>query len=172
MTKAQNRECGVLDMADDQECRFEVVLGLPRERAFSLFVDRLDTWWTSPFRDAGESGVEPHIEPCVGGRCYEIDGNGTSRSWGTVLSIEPPIYIRLAWQVSLEGEEVADPLTASRVMVNFREAGENTRVEIVHTEFLRHGENGADFCAFMRQENGWPRMISGLKSAAQTASWR
>lgn len=159
-------------MVDEQECRFDFLLDLPRDRAFSLCVDRLDAWWVSPFRNPGEGQVEPGIEPCVGGSCFEIDGNGRQRIWGTVLSIEPPIYVRLAWQVSQEGEEIADPLTASRVMVNFREAGEQTRLEIVHNEFLRHGEKGEQYLVQMQQADGWPRIISSLKTAAASVSWR
>lgn len=157
-------------MTDEQECRFEFLLDLPRDRAFSLFVDKLEAWWVSPFQNHGEDRTEPGIEPCVGGTCFEIDGNGRQRIWGTVLSIEPPIYIRLAWQVSQDGKEVADPLTASRVMVNFREAGEKTRIEIVHNEFLRHGEYGAQYLAQMKQSDGWPRTIANLKSAASGLS--
>ena len=29
-------------MTDEQECRFEFLLDLPRDRAFSLFVDKLE----------------------------------------------------------------------------------------------------------------------------------
>ncbi|MES0809435.1 SRPBCC family protein [Roseibium sp. SCPC15] len=163
-------------MAQEQECRFEVLLDLPRERAFSLFVDRPELWWSSPFSSPaegpGDSKVEAGIEPCVGGSCYEIDGDGRRRNWGTVLSIEPPLYIRLAWRVSQDGEEIADPSAASRVMVNFRQAGEATRLEIVHTEFLRHGEHGADYQKLMRQPDGWPRIIRNLQQAARAATWR
>lgn len=153
-------------MTDDQECRFDVLLNLPRDRAFSLFVDKLELWWRSPFHEQHDGQVDAGIEPCVGGSCYEIDGNGRQRIWGTVLSIEPPIYIRLAWQISQDGEEVADPLTASRVMVNFREAGEQTRLEIVHNEFLRHGEKGTEYLEKMRRPDGWPAIIQNLKAAA------
>ncbi|WP_305984314.1 SRPBCC family protein [Roseibium sp. MMSF_3544] len=155
-------------MTDNQECRFDVLLDLPRDRAFSLFVDRLDLWWTSPFHGSGEDKVEAGIEPFPGGSCYETDSNGR-RIWGTVLSIEPPIFIRIAWQVSQDGEEVADPLTASRLMVNFREAGEKTRMEIIHNEFLRHGENGSDYLLQMRAGDGWPRIIANLREASKNA---
>jgi len=153
-------------MSYETECRFDVLLDLPREQAFSLFVDRPDLWWVSPFRQAGGDAVEAGIEPFAGGACYEIDSSGR-RIWGTVLSIEPPLYVRLAWQVTQAGEEVADPGTASRVMVNFRQAGGATRLEVVHDEFLRHGETGADYLARMRAPEGWPRILDNLKKAAR-----
>jgi len=158
-------------MVHETECRFDGLLDLPRGRAFSLFIDSPDLWWLSPFDlpDAGK--LDAGIEPFPGGNCYEIDGNGR-RIWGTVLSIENPLYIRLAWQVSQDGREVADPATASRVMINFRDAGERTRIEIVHNEFLRHGENGGDYLDRMRQPEGWPRIIGNLQQASRTAPRR
>lgn len=159
-------------MTHETECRFDSLLDLPRDQAFSLFVDRLDLWWPSPFRETGDGEVEAGIEPFAGGVCYEIDGAGRRRIWGTVLSIEAPLYIRLAWQVSQDGEEVADPAAASRVMVNFREAGGATRLELVHNAFLRHGEAGADYLAEMRAPDGWPRILENLKSAARKRDQR
>ncbi|MBN9669282.1 SRPBCC family protein [Roseibium aggregatum] len=158
-------------MSQDQECRVDGLLDLPREQAFSLFVDRPGLWWSSPFREHGRgdsgTGVEVGIEPFAGGACYEIDGEGRRRIWGTVLSIEAPLFIRLAWQVTQDGEQIADPGTASRVMVNFRQAGELTRLEIVHNEFLRHGEEGTEYAGRMRQTDGWPRILRQLQDAAR-----
>jgi len=158
-------------MSYETECRFDTLLDLPRDQAFSLFVDQLDLWWVSPFREADGTELEAGIEPFAGGACYEIDGNGR-RIWGTVLSIEPPLYVRLAWQVTQGGTEIADPGTASRVMVNFRDAGRSTRLEIVHDEFLRHGENGADYLSHMQAPDGWPRILNNLKSAAANGDRR
>jgi uncharacterized protein YndB with AHSA1/START domain len=171
VSDAFNRlKLGRLSMVHETDCRFETLLDLPRDRAFALFVDRPELWWSSPFRDAGEAAVEVGIEPFPGGGCYEIDDSGR-RIWGTVLSIEAPLYIRLAWQVTQDGEEVADPATASRVMVNFRQSGSSTRLEIIHGEFLRHGEAGVDYQNRMRGEAGWPRILEQLKKAARSADW-
>ncbi|ASP36378.1 SRPBCC family protein [Labrenzia sp. VG12] len=159
-------------MSYETECRFDCLLDLPRDQAFSLFVDRLDLWWTSPFREVDEEETEAGIEPFAGGVCYEIDSNGRRRIWGTVLSIEEPLFIRLAWQVTLEGEEEADPAAASRVMVNFRDAGRSTRLEVVHTEFLRHGEAAADYTERMRAPEGWPTILQNLKAAAGSGGMR
>jgi len=156
-------------MVHETECRFDCLLDLPRDQAFALFVDRLDLWWRSPFQDAGESKHEAGIEPFAGGTCYEIDDNGRRRIWGTVLSIEAPLFVRLAWQVTLAGTEEADPAAASRVMINFRDAGRATRLEIAHTEFLRHGETGAQYLQRMGEPEGWPQILKNLKEAARGA---
>ncbi|POF34873.1 SRPBCC family protein [Roseibium marinum] len=159
-------------MAEETECRFEGLLNLPREQAFSLFVDRPGLWWASPFDVPDPGEIDAEIEPFAGGSCYEIDSKGHRRIWGTVLSIEDPLYVRLAWQVSLDGREIADPAAASRVMVNFRVAGDSTRLEIVHNEFLRHGENGAEYLNLMGRPDGWPRIIGNLREAARATGRR
>ncbi|KZM51462.1 SRPBCC domain-containing protein [Labrenzia sp. OB1] len=159
-------------MADETECRFEGVLNLPRDQAFSLVVDRPVLWWVSPFDVPDTGELDAEIEPFAGGSCYETDGQGHRRIWGTVLSIESPLYVRLAWQVSLDGREIADPAAASRVMINFRGAGESTRLEIVHNEFLRHGEHGSEYLNFMCRPDGWPRIVENLQKAARGAGSR
>ncbi|WP_428671764.1 SRPBCC domain-containing protein [Roseibium sp.] len=158
-------------MTQETECRFDCTIDLNRERAFSLFVDRTELWWSWPF--SGENGsVDAGIDPFAGGSCYETDEEGRRRIWGTVLSIEDPLFVRLAWQVAQDGTEIADPAAASRVMVNFREMADATRLEIAHTEFLRHGEFGEAYLRHMQQPEGWPRIIRNLQEAAKTAVWR
>ena len=156
-------------MAYETDCRFDCLLDLPRDQAFRLFVDRLELWWRSPFQDGGETAVEAGVEPFPGGVCYEIDVSGRRRIWGTVLSIEDPLFVRLAWQVTQNGEEEADPAAASRVMVNFREAGQATRLEVVHNEFLRHGQDGKAYLKRMSAPDGWPHILQELKTAAASA---
>ncbi|GAA0778011.1 hypothetical protein E1180_17425 [Roseibium denhamense] len=154
-------------MGQEQEIRTEDLLNLPRDEAFELVVDNLETWWTSPFEEAGP--MDAGIEPFAGGVCYEIGSSGRRRIWGTVLSMQKPLYIRLAWQVSAGKEQIPDPATASRVMISFRAVGQATRIEIIHSEFLRHGQDGADYLSEMRGRNGWPRMIANLKQAANSS---
>ncbi|MEP2706757.1 MAG: SRPBCC family protein [Roseibium sp.] len=153
-------------MDEQLECQFNALLSLARDKAFKLVVDHPDLWWTSPFQGMEKESLEAGIEPFAGGNCYEIDKSGKHRIWGTVLSIEEPLFVRFAWQVSPNGMPIADPATASRVMLSFRESGEATRLEIVHTKFLRHGEDGAAYKNDMAGPNGWPRIIERLQKAA------
>lgn len=153
-------------MEQHLEYRFDCVVALPRTAAFALFVDKPELWWLSPFADSAGQRVDAGIDPFAGGSCYQISPSGKQLVWGTVLSIEAPLYFRLAWQVSAEGAPIADPAAASRVMVNFRDAGENTRLELVHSEFLRHGEDGAAHRDHMAGPDGWPILLKSLAGAA------
>ncbi|WP_420411786.1 SRPBCC family protein [Roseibium sp.] len=153
--------------ATEYECRFESVIALPRPKAFKLVVDHPELWWTSPFKKTRGERLDVSIDPFIGGACYQLDGNGQQQVWGTVLSIEEPLYLRIAWQVSQAGEQIADPAAASRVMINFREASEVTRLEVVHSKFLRHGESGGDYMREMMQPDGWPRILKNMSDAAK-----
>ncbi|WP_150524378.1 SRPBCC domain-containing protein [Roseibium sediminis] len=157
-------------MSGGDNCHFECFLPVPREMAFGLVVDQLDRWWTSPFsrNPATPDPVrEVAIEPYPGGVCYEIGMDGSRRIWGTILSIEKPLYIRIAWQVAPNCDRIADPGAASRVVIQFREAGEVTRLEVTHGEFIRHGPAGDQFRDFMASEHGWPLMLANLSHTAR-----
>ncbi|ADZ71704.1 SRPBCC family protein [Polymorphum gilvum] len=150
----------------DQPIALEVVLPLPRAAAFSLVVDGIGVWWPPQFRLTGDPDAEIAIEPHLGGACTEQDGRGRRLVWGTVLSIEPPLYLRLAWQIAPGRRAIADPAAASRVMLSFRDAGETTRLELVHSEFVRHGEDAAAWRAELASAGGWPDGLARLAAAA------
>jgi len=160
-------------MSGGDEINFECFLPISRDAAFALVVDTPARWWFSPFSSnlaRPEPVSEVAIEPYAGGVCYELAPSGAHRVWGTILSIEPPLFLRLSWQVAPNCEPIADPLAASRVMIQFRSAGETgTRLEISHSEFIRHGPNGARFRDFMRSQNGWPLMLANLSHSAREA---
>lgn len=159
-------------MSDEKTCRVECLIPLERQKAFELVVDHIGSWWTSVFSPGGTKVRESGIEPHAGGVCYEIDIEGRRRVWGTVLSIEEPLYVRLAWQVSTDGEPIVDPAAASRVMMSFRDAGEATRLELVHGEFVRHGDS-ADICyEQVASDDGWRRRLMHLVEAASAKPMR
>lgn len=159
-------------MSNEEPCRFECVLPLVRGKAFELVVDHPSAWWISPFPGSGGAIRECGIEPRPGGTCYEIGEDGRRRVWGTILSIEEPLYVRLAWQVSAKGEPIADPATASRVMISFRDAGEATRLELVHSEFLRHGEEADDYLHAMAVDGGWEKRLDRMAEVAAGKEFR
>lgn len=157
-------------MTGELVCETHIMVPLARPKAYALFVDNVPLWWTSAFEapngdDETETLLDGAIEPCAGGVCYEIGLDGKRRVWGTVLSLEPPLYIRIAWQVSPDRKPVPDPAAASRVMIAFRDAGEFTRIEVVQSEFLRHGVQGESYGADLA-ETGWNARLAQIKAAA------
>ncbi|WP_417670667.1 SRPBCC domain-containing protein [Roseibium sp.] len=155
-------------MSIEQSCQFERYLPKPRDEIFALLVDHPETWWQPIGPDEYSEDAETvTITPYSGGVCDQTAKDGTRLVWGTVLSIEAPLYLRLAWQLTSQGEAIADPAASSRVMMTLRGAGEGTRLEVVHSDFIRHGEDAQACRDFMCSENGWPLLLKRLEEAAK-----
>ena len=70
--------------------RKNVRVQAPIERAFSVFVEQMETWWPATHH-IGKTPFEAiFVEPRVGGRWYERDAAGNLNDWGTVLAWDPP----------------------------------------------------------------------------------
>lgn len=151
---------------DEKACTHECLLPISRDKAFSLVVDQFGKWWPQDYTFSGDDLKELVIEPYPGGNCYEVDQKGKMIVWGTVLSIEAPLFLRLAWQISPNREVIPDPATASRVMISFRESGDSTRLELIHNEFIRHGEGADQYREAMASPMGWPKCLDALVRAA------
>ncbi|MBD8893129.1 SRPBCC domain-containing protein [Roseibium litorale] len=151
-------------MPADDTCHFERFLKLPRDKAFALLVDTLSEWWGPVSGNAHlqDAALEPH----PGGVCYENTAENGHLVWGTVLSIARPLYIRLAWQVTSDGQAIRDSAAASRVMIALREAAGGTRLELTHSDFIRHGEDAASSFEAASGGNGWPARLDRLQAAA------
>lgn len=152
--------------APDRGCDFTLSLPCSREAAFDLFVDGFGSWWPKDHTVSGEALEEIAIEPQLGGHCYEQTNSGQRIVWGTVLSIERPLYIRLAWQIGPDRRIVADPAAASRVMVVFRALREGSVLELSHSEFLRHGVDGDAYREAMASQQGWPLCLEAFRKEA------
>jgi len=116
------------------------------ERAFSVFVEQMETWWPATHHIAKEPFELIVVEPRVGGRWYERSGSGVEGDWGKVLGWDPPRSVRLSWHVGPGHDQpdwVCDPdmAKASEVEIRFSEAGVGmTLVELEHSKLERHGE--------------------------------
>jgi uncharacterized protein YndB with AHSA1/START domain len=133
---------------------------LPRAEAFAAFVDRIGTWWPRDATWSGERLATFGVEPRLNGRATETDTSGTSRTWGTVLSIERPSHIVIAWQIGPDRDPELSEATSSRVDVRFSEIDpQTTEVVVVHRDFPRHGDGWKAYRAKMGAKDGWPRLI-------------
>ncbi|WP_417685182.1 SRPBCC domain-containing protein [Roseibium sp.] len=156
-------------MSVDQPCRFECYLPKPRDKVFTLLVDHPERWW-QPIAAAAVGDVieTAAIAPHPGGVCEETSQSGKRKVWGTILSIERPLYVRLAWQLTSRCAPIMDSAACSRVMITLRDAGEGTRVEIVHSDFIRHGDDAQACHDLMCSPEGWPSIMKRLEEAAKS----
>ena len=122
-----------------------VRVNAPIERAWSVFVEQMGTWWPATHHIGKTPFDAILIEPRVGGRWYERNTKGEFCDWGTVLQWEPPSRVCLSWHVG-PGHDSPDWVAdmdmdkASEVEIRFTpEPSGMTLVELVHSKIERHG---------------------------------
>jgi uncharacterized protein YndB with AHSA1/START domain len=104
-----------------------VVVDFAPPEAFDLFTTRIASWWPAETHSyGGEKVTDVVLEPRVGGRLYEVTGDGEA-NWATVLAWNPPSGFLLEWLIgSAHGTEVE---------VTFEEEGAGSRVVLEHRGF-------------------------------------
>ncbi len=133
------------------------------EQAFSLFTEKLDTWWPldgfSIGADVdGSPPVSVRFEGNVGGRVVEIGSDGQERSWADVIAWQPPNRLVLAWHPTLE------PVAASILEVRFTDVGDGTEVHLEHRSWEEFGSDGPQVRS--RYEPGWDVVLGPFVAAA------
>jgi uncharacterized protein YndB with AHSA1/START domain len=124
--------------------RKEVRVGVPVERAWTMFAERLGEWWPLDSHSfGGERAVTAVLTP---ERVYERWDDGTERTWGHVLAWEPPHRLLLTWEIGDDcGREVE---------IRFLADGDGTRVELEH----RGWETGAEQTR-ESYDGGWSHVL-------------
>ena len=131
------------------------------ERAFSVFVEQMETWWPASHH-VGDTPFEAiFVEPRVGGRWYERNSKGEQGEWGTVLAWDPPRMVRFSWHLGPDHDSPdwkfdPDLSRASEVEIRFSPSGEGaTLVELEHSKLERHGEHYQELRALFDGPGAW-----------------
>ena len=129
---------------------FEVAC--PPDHAFSVWTERISTWWPADHTVSAEPDLTVVLEGRPGGRIYERRSNGNEHDWGEVTVWEPPTRLGYTWHLK------RDRADATEVEIRFTssDAG-RTRVEIVHRGWERLGAEGLS----LRDRNGggWATLL-------------
>jgi hypothetical protein len=145
--------------------RKSVRVQAPVERAFSVFVEQMETWWPATHHIGKTPFDAIFVEPRVGGRWYERNAEGQQCEWGTVLAWDPPRMVRFSWHLGPEHDQpdwVFDPdmSRASEVEIRFSEAGPGaTLVELEHSRLERHGEGYQQLRAVLDGPGAWSGIL-------------
>ncbi|MGA2887079.1 MAG: SRPBCC family protein [Terracidiphilus sp.] len=144
----------------------------PIERAFSVFVERMETWWPATHH-IGKTPFEAiFVEPRVGGRWYVRDVDGNLADWGTVLKWDPPHRVTFSWHVRPGHDQPdwkcdPDPAKASEVEIRFTADGLGaTLVELEHSKLERHGEGCEQLRAIFDGPGAWSGILALYAKAA------
>lgn len=148
----------------------------PVARAFSVFVEQMETWWP-PTHHVGTTPFEAiFVEPRVGGRWYERNAAGEQCDWGTVLAWDPPRRVRFSWHVGPGHDQpgwVFDPdmSKASEVEIRFRAEGlDGTLVELEHSKIERHGEGAVQLREMFDGPGAWITILEKFAETVECAA--
>jgi uncharacterized protein YndB with AHSA1/START domain len=136
--------------------RRTITVAASQQRAFEVFTAQLGTWWPREY-SIGESPMADFIlEPKVGGRWYEVGEDGKQCDTGRVMAFDPPDRLTLAWHLNGQWQFDPDPAHASQVDVRFiPESPTQTRVELEHRGFDRHGAGADAVLGSVDSQTGW-----------------
>lgn len=150
--------------------RKSVRVEAPIERAFSVFVEQMETWWPPDHHIAAEPFKAIFVEPRSGGRWYECDAQGTQCDWGRVLVWDPPHKVTLSWHLGPDWKFNPDIAKASEVEIRFKAEGTKTLVELEHRGFERHGEGYEQLRAAMNGPNAWTATLAAFAQSMANAN--
>jgi uncharacterized protein YndB with AHSA1/START domain len=154
--------------------RKSVRVAVPIERAFSVFVEQMETWWPATHH-IGDTPFEAiFVEPRVGGRWYERNVEGKLCDWGTVLAWDPPHRVSFSWHVGPGHDQPEwkfdpDMNKASEVEIRFTAEGPGTTlVELEHSKLERHGEGYEQLRALFDGPGAWETILALYAKALAT----
>jgi len=153
--------------------RKSVRVAVPIDRAFSVFVEQMETWWPATHHIGKTPFESIFVEPRVGGRWYERDVNGNFCDWGKVLAWDPPHRVTFSWHVRPGHDQPdwkcdPDPAKASEVEIRFTADGLGaTLVELEHSKLERHGKGYEKLREIFDGPGAW---VSILQQFAKTAN--
>jgi Activator of Hsp90 ATPase homolog 1-like protein len=143
-----------------------ITVAAPVERAFGVFTDQFDAWWPRTHHIGDAEMDVAVLEPWRGGRWYEKGVDGSECDWGRVLIWEPPHRLMVSWQIDVNWKHEPDPTTASEIEVRFTPEGPSqTRVELEHRAFERHGDDGKTIHDAVGGEGGWGALLERYAAA-------
>jgi uncharacterized protein YndB with AHSA1/START domain len=150
--------------------RCAVTVPLSPDQAFALFTEGYNSWWPHQHHLGTADLAEAVLEPRAGGRYYERCVDGSECDWGKVLACDPPHRIVFSWQINANGDDWfldPDPAHASEIEVTFTgQPDGQTRVELEHRHFGRHGEGAAGIHGGVSSSGGWAGILEGYAKAA------
>jgi len=146
--------------------RGTVTIGVPVERAFSVFTDSLGTWWPAEYHIGQADMAAAILEPRAGGRWYESGVDGSECDWGRVLAWETPYRLVVTWQINGQWQYDPDPAHASEIEVRFTADGPGqTTVELEH-RLLERLAGGQAIHDTIMGGGGWRSLLEQFAKAA------
>jgi uncharacterized protein YndB with AHSA1/START domain len=145
--------------AEVDPVRHSVTVRRHIDDTFRLFTEGIAKWWPTDTHSMGEGKIQDVVfEGRVGGRIYELWGDGSQYDWGEITTWEPPNRVVFLWKPNLEDQE------RTEIEVRFKVQGDSTLVDLEHRGWERIGEMGPR--ARHDYELGWPIVLAKFEKAS------
>ena len=150
--------------------RHQVVVNVPVQRAFALFVGKFDAIKPREHNLLTVPIAETVFDTYVGGHIYDTGVDGSRCEWARVLVYEPPSRVVFTWDIGPTWQIERDPIKTSEVEVRFiAESDERTRVELEHRHLERHGTGWRSVADSVDGDAGWPLYLARYAEQVGTA---
>jgi hypothetical protein len=138
---------------------------LSQARTFELFTNRMTDFWPKEHSIGTAEIAEVVVEPSASGRWFERGVDGSECEWGRVATWDPPRKVVLLWQIGSDWKFDADFET--EVDVSFTaEDSDRTRVDLIHRNLERYGDDSEQMRAIFEHPNGWTATLAGFAELA------
>jgi uncharacterized protein YndB with AHSA1/START domain len=139
---------------------------VPVERAFKVFTEQMDAWWSPDHHILDAPLAKMVFEPRVGGRIYDVGTDGSECHWSRVLAYDPPRRVVFSWDINLQWQIEKDHDKTSEIEVTFTPDGEGrTRVDLEHRNLDRHGDGWEAMHAAVGAPDGWGKGLERFARA-------
>jgi len=147
----------------------DIVVRAPIDTCFRVFVDDFATWWPSEHHIGDDRTITNFvIEPFVGGRCHDVDTTGFECQWGTVLDLDRPNRLVIAWHIQGDWTIDLDPALQSEITVTFTALDDHsTQVRLVHDRLERHGSGAIGVRTGVSSPGGWGGLLLRFGDVAE-----
>ena len=142
-----------------------IVVQCDQEKAFSLFVNKMDTWWPLDKFTVSAMGGKPaksiRVDASEGGEIVEIGSDNSESLWGTINSIVPNESFNMNFHIPQPGEVVSE---RSIVEIKFIEMSkEETKIELKQNNWEAFGDRAKDMQG--GYGGGWNMILNEFESA-------
>jgi uncharacterized protein YndB with AHSA1/START domain len=153
-------------ITDPNSVRKVVNVQAPPAVAWRVFTEKMAMWWPlATYKIGKANAVDAVIEPRIGGRWYERGDDGSTCTWGHVLSWEPHSRLLLSWEISADWQH--DPDLKTEIEVRFvAEDKDRTRVELEHRHLDRYGTRRDEMRTIFDSTGDWGRLLESFARAA------
>ena len=143
--------------------RKHVIVNVSRAEAFAISLEDVGQWWPLATHHVGEgTPASVVLEPFVNGRWFERALDATEHEWGTILAIEPPSRLVIAWHATHINPRALEPTEVEILFVP--EKSDMIRLELEHRYLERYGDWSTKMYSLLDGDDGVGPYLATFRS--------